>query len=83
MLDQNHPIEEEIIQLSHEWIEAVGRRDGDVLGRILADDFLIAGWLPGGKFAHKQFYIEDCLKPVDVEQATFSYHQWKFRVYEA
>lgn len=84
MSGQNHPIEEEkeIIRLSHEWIEAVGRRDGDAIDRILADDFLIAGWAPGGKLGDKQFYIEDCLRPVDVEQATFSFDQWKFRIYE-
>jgi len=82
MSGQNHLIEEEIIRLSHEWVEAVGRRDGDVLGRILADDFLIAGWLLGGKLGNKQFYIEDCLRPVDVEHPTFSYDQWEVRIYE-
>ena len=82
MSDQNRPIEEAIILRAHEWIEAIGRRDGDSLDRILADDFLIAGWLPGGKLGNRQFYIDDCLRPVDMQQATFSYDQWKFRIYE-
>ena len=82
MSDQNYPIEEEIIRLSHEWIEAVGRRDGDALDLILADDFLIAGWLPGGKIGDRQFYIDDCLRPVDLGQVTYSYDQWKFRIYD-
>jgi len=82
MSGQNAQIEQEIIRLSHEWIEAVGRRDGDALDRILADDFLIAGWLWGGKLGDRQFYIDDCLRPVDLEQATFSYDRWKFRIYD-
>lgn len=82
MSNQSAQIEQEIVRLTHEWIEAVGRRDVNALDRILADDFLIAGWLPGGKLGNKQFYIDDCLRPVDVEQATFSYDQWQFRVYD-
>ena len=82
MSDQNRPIEEAIILRAHEWIEAIGRRDGDSLDRILADDFLIAGWLPGGKLGDKKFYIADALTPIDVEQATFNYDQWRFRVYD-
>ena len=82
MSNQDTQIEQEIVRLAHEWIEAVGRRDGDALNRILADDFLIAGWLPGGKLGDRQFYIDDCLRPVDLGQATFSYDQWKFRIYD-
>jgi uncharacterized protein DUF4440 len=82
MPGQDFPIEEEIIRLSTEWIEAVGRRDGNAIDRILAGDFLIAGWLPGGKLGSRQFYIDDALRPVDMEQVTFSHEQWKFRIYE-
>src|SRR5262249_40844576 len=82
MSNQNTQIEQEIVRLTHEWIEAAGRRDGAALDRILADDFLIAGWLPDGKLGGRQFYIDDCLKPVDLGQVTFSYDQWKFRIYD-
>jgi hypothetical protein len=74
-------IQQEIIALSHEWMKAVGQRDEAVLDRIIADDFLIAGWLPDGKLGDKQFYIEDCLKPVDIKDATYSYDQWNTRIY--
>ncbi len=82
MSDRSTQIEQEIIRLAHEWVEAVGRRDSETLDRILASDFLIAGWLPGGQLGNKQFYLEDCLRPVEVRQATFSYDQWKFRIYD-
>jgi hypothetical protein len=82
MSGQNAKIEQEIIQLSHQWIEAVGQRDGDVLDRILDDDFVIAGWQPGGQLGSKEFYIKDCLMPTDVRDATFSYEQWKIRIYD-
>jgi len=82
MSNQDTQIEQEIVRLAHEWIEAVGRRDGDALNRILADDFLIAGWLPGGKLGDRQFYIDDCLRPVDLGQVTYSHDQWKFRIYD-
>ncbi|MBO0859173.1 MAG: nuclear transport factor 2 family protein [Chloracidobacterium sp.] len=56
MSNQNTQIEQEIIRLFHEWIEAVVRRDGDALDGILADDFLIAGWLHGGKLGDRELY---------------------------
>ncbi|HKQ03830.1 MAG TPA: nuclear transport factor 2 family protein [Blastocatellia bacterium] len=74
-------IEQEIIKLAHDWIDAAGRRDHSALNRILADDFMIAGWLPGGQLADKQTYINDCLRPVVVEQSSYKYEGWKFRMY--
>ena len=76
----NH-VEQEILALAHEWMEAIGRRDPVSLDNILADDFVISGWLPEGKLANKKFYIEDCLRPVDIEQPTYRYDQWKVRTY--
>lgn len=81
MADANDQIEQEIIRLAHEWIEAIGQRDAATLDRIIADDFLIAGWLPDGRLADKQFYIEDCLKPVNFEQASYNFDRWKVRTY--
>src|SRR4030095_5115185 len=74
--------EKDIINLAHEWIHAVGQKNRLALERILAADFVIAGWLPDGKLADREFYIEDCLKPVAVEQATANYGDWSFRFYE-
>ena len=74
-------LEQEIIKLAHDWIDSAGRRDRAVLDRILADDFLIAGWLPNGQLADKQTYIEDCLRPVEIEQSSYKYDRWKFRNY--
>jgi ketosteroid isomerase-like protein len=74
-------VEQEIIKLAHEWIEAGRRRDRTALERILADDFIIAGWLPEGRLADKQTYIEDCLRPVDVGQSSYKYDRWDIRIY--
>jgi hypothetical protein len=73
-------VEQEIIRLAHDWIEAAGRRDRATLERILADDFLIAGWLPGGRLGNKQTYIEDCLRPAEVERSSYKYDRWNIRV---
>jgi hypothetical protein len=82
MSNHSSRIEQEIIQLTHEWIKAVEQRDFATLDRILADDFLIAGWLPDGQLGDKKFYLEDCLRPVGLEQATYSYDRWQFRTYD-
>jgi hypothetical protein len=74
-------VEHEIIKLAHDWIEAGGRRDRAILEQILAVDFLIAGWLPNGQLSDRQTYIEDCLRPVEVEQPSYKYDRWKFRIY--
>ena len=74
-------IEREIIKLTHEWKEAGRQRDRATLERILADDFLIAGWLPDGKLGDRLTYIEDCMRPVEVEQASYRFDRWKFRTY--
>ena len=74
-------VEQVIINLAHEWIEAAGNRDHAALERILSDDFLIAGWLPNDNLADKQTYIEDCLRPVFVEESSYKYDHWRFRIY--
>lgn len=81
MADADYRIEQEITKLEHEWVEAVAQRDANTLDRIIADDFLIAGWLPGGQLGDKQGYIEDCLRPVNVEQASYNFDGWKIGVY--
>ncbi len=81
MTDADYQTEQEIRKLAHEWIEAGGRRDRLTLDRILAEDFLIAGWQPEGRLADKQYYVEDCLKPVRIEQASYHFDQWKVRTY--
>jgi ketosteroid isomerase-like protein len=81
MADADQQTVQEIIKLSSEWMEAVARRDQAALDRILAHDFLIAGWLPEGRLGDKQFYIEDCLRPVDIEQGSYHFDRWKVRTY--
>jgi hypothetical protein len=82
MSNQSARIEEEIIRLRREWTDAIGRRDRAALDRIISDDFLIAGWLPEGRVADKNFYLEDCLTPVDIDQASYTYERWEFRHYD-
>jgi ketosteroid isomerase-like protein len=71
----------EIKRLAHEWLDAIQRRDRATLDRILADDFVLAGWQLDGRLADKQFYIEDCLKPVDVRQGSYEFDRWTIRFY--
>jgi ketosteroid isomerase-like protein len=82
MTDINHQADQEIRKLAHEWLDAVRLRDGLTLDRILANDFVISGWQPDGQVACKQFYIEDCLKPVTVEHGSYRFEQWQTRVYD-
>jgi|SRR6266404_3985353 len=81
MANADSQIEQRILELSHEWIDAIQRRDPVSLDNILADDFVITGWLPGGQLAEKKFYIEDCLRPVAVEKKSFRYERWRVRAY--
>ena len=74
--------EQEIVKLAHEWLDAIAQRDRAALERILAADFVIAGWLPEGRLGEREFYIEDALKPVPFEQASYNCDQWKFRFYD-
>ena len=81
MADADYQTEQEIKKLAHEWLDAARRRDRVALDRILADDFVISGWQPEGRLADKQFYIEDCLKPVDIQQGSYHFDRWRVRVY--
>ena len=81
MTDADDQTEQEIIKLAHEWLDAAGRRDRATLDRILAEDFLISGWQPEGRLADKQFYVEDCLKPVDIQEGSYQFDRWKVRRY--
>jgi ketosteroid isomerase-like protein len=73
--------QDEIKRLAHEWLDAIQRRDRATLDRILADDFVLAGWQLDGRLADKQFYIEDCLKPVDVRPGSYEFDRWTIRFY--
>ena len=81
MSDTVSQAEQEIKKLAHEWLEAARRRDRATLDRILADDFLISGWLPEGRLAGKSYYVEDCLKPVQIEDGFYRYDRWEVRRY--
>ena len=81
MADADYKTEQEIKKLAHEWLEAARSRDGAELDRILHDDFVIAGWQPEGRIADKQYYVEDCLRPVDIQEGSFSFDRWKIRIY--
>jgi len=75
MAEADSQIEQEILELAHEWIEAIRQRDPVSLDNILADDFVITGWLPGDQLAHKKSYIEDCLRPIEVEEPSYRYER--------
>jgi ketosteroid isomerase-like protein len=81
MADANSRAEEEIKKLAHDWLDAIRRRDAHSLDRILHDDFIISGWQPEGRLADKPFYMEDALRPVDIEEGFYRYDRWKIRVY--
>jgi ketosteroid isomerase-like protein len=81
MTDADSQTEQEIRKLAHEWLDAARRRDGATLDRILADDFVISGWQPEGRLADKQFYVEDCLKPVDIQEGSYQFDRWTVRTY--
>ena len=59
----------------------MARRDRTALDRILADDFMISGWQPEGRLADKQFYIEDCLRPVEIQKGSYQFDRWQVRRY--
>jgi len=81
MTEADEATRKEIATLCREWLDAARRRDGATLDRILADDFLICGWQPEGRVADKRFYIEDCLKPVEIEGGSYRFDQWQVRRY--
>jgi len=81
MAEVDHQTEVEIKKLSHEWLDAVRARDRVTLDRILADDFLISGWQPEGRLANKAYYLEDCLKPVDIQEGSYTFDRWRIRRY--
>src|SRR5262245_19342947 len=74
-------VEQDIVRLADAWMEAAQHRDRAGLERILAEDFLIAGWRPDGQLADRTVYIEDCLRPVDVAQGSYRYERWNVRVH--
>jgi len=74
--------EQEIKDLILQWLEAARDRDDATLDRILADDFIIAGWQPEGRLADKKFYIEDCMTPVDIQSGSYRCDAWKCRFYD-
>ena len=81
MSDADYQTEQEIRKLAHEWLDAARRRDRATLDRILADDFLISGWQPEGRLADKQYYIEDCLRPVEIQDGSYQFDRWQVRKY--
>lgn len=81
MAETDRTSRQEILALAHEWMNAIERRDSVVLNKILAADFVLTGWLPNGQLADKTSYIEDCLKPIAAENASYRYDRLKFRSY--
>ena len=74
--------EQEIKDLILQWLDAAKNRDEATLDRILADDFIIAGWQPEGRLADKKFYIEDCMTPVDIQSGSYRCDAWTFRFHD-
>ena len=81
MTDADNRTEQEIKKLAHDWLDAVRLRDATTLDRILADDFLISGWQPEGRLADKQFYVEDCMRPVNIQEGSYKFDRWHVRRY--
>ena len=81
MAEANGEIEPQIIKLENEWIEAIARRDAELLEHLLGDHFTIAGWLPNGQIADRSLYLADCLTPVEVTDASYSFEQWRIQVH--
>ena len=81
MTDADNQTELEIKKLAHDWLDAVRLRDATTLDRILAEDFLISGWQPEGRLADKQFYVEDCMRPVDIQEGSYKFDRWQVRRY--
>jgi hypothetical protein len=82
MADADYQTQEEIKKLAHEWLDAARGRDKATLDRILADDFIIAGWQPGGRLADKEYYVNDCLRPVEIQGGSYHFDNWKIRIYD-
>jgi ketosteroid isomerase-like protein len=81
MTDADYETEQEIKKLAHEWLDAARRRDRATLDRILAEDFLISGWQPEGRIAGKQFYVDDCMRPVDIQEGSYKFDRLQVRRY--
>ena len=81
MTDADNQTELEIKKLAHDWLDAVRLRDAASLDRILAEDFLISGWQPEGRLADKQFYVEDCMRPVNIQEGSYRFDRWQVRRY--
>ena len=81
MADADNETEQEIKNLVHEWLDAVRRRDYRTLDHILAEDFLISGWQPEGRVADKKFYLDDCMRPVNIQGGSYKFDRWQMRRY--
>ena len=82
MSSDDAAVREQIIKSTHEWMDAIGRRDRAVLERIIDEEFVIVGWRPNGEFAGHDAYIDDCLRPVVWENARYDSSAWRVRVFE-
>lgn len=69
-------IEHEILQLSHDWMDAVRVQDRAAVERILADEFALTSTLPSA--FDKQKYLQD-MAAVSVN--SFRFHDSSVRVY--
>ena len=81
MADADYETEQEIKKLAHEWLDAIRGRDRATLERILAEDFMISGWQPEGRIADREFYLADCMIPVDIQEGSYKFDRWKVRMY--
>lgn len=72
-------IEQEILRLENEWMDAAVRRDAKVLDRMMANDFLLLSeaW-DGGDLTPKQRWIRNIL--TTIEGKSFSYDKVKIQV---
>lgn len=78
-MHETERVEHELIELSHEWMNAWIRRDGATLDRILADSFLITSARSMGELADKRQYLDNALHGWTGN--TFTYERMQVRLY--
>ena len=80
--DDSDKTEQQILSLENEWMNGVVRRDGKVLDRIMADDFLLLNerWAGDRGLTPKEPWIKNSL--TSIEAKSFSFDKVKMQVRE-
>lgn len=79
-MDESKQIEQDVIELSHAWMNAWIEKDEARLNQLLADDFLITSARSAGELANKSDYMQNALHGWTAN--TFTYERLQVRLYE-